>query len=546
MNNSYPFGGKTILFAGDFRQILPVVRHGTPGHIVDASFSRSVLWRSIKILYLTINMRLRGNNQYQLYHYGKLLLRIGEGKEKVVEGEDIIDLPQTMCVVPPTVDALIEKIFDQSFLNNERDPKKIISRAILTPFIKDTLEMNDRILDLFPGEEMTYLSSDSVKDPECRDFTDFIPVEYLNKLAFSGFPPHCLKLKKNAPVICLRNLKPEIGLCNGTRLVCKQFRQRVIVAEIANGSFVGTTVFLHRVNLITQESGLPFQVRRRQFPIALAFSMTINKSQSQSLDKVGIYLPMPVFSHGQLYVALSRATSPENVWVMTDTGNKTRNVVFPQALTTKPNQNFFDLPPQRRTDLMIGKVIYVFWNDEDGKRWERGLILKKIDCEIWVIRYDFLLTEEDPDVEEELSQPNFLPDDCPEPNRYREQMWQFSPRYISKTKTSLNPSTPLLDDPKEPEFPKTSSTPLLGDPEDFEPNVTTQQIEPQNLFSYGQDDGGQHHLSEDQEFTQEANDRAQETLLRIARVYESFYDPVPLDEIPSTQNAPDVDMDGVD
>jgi ATP-dependent exoDNAse (exonuclease V) alpha subunit len=47
------------------------------------------------------------------------------------------------------------------------------------------------------------------------------------------------------------------------------------------------------------DSDLPFKLKRLQFPVLLAFAMTIDKSQGQTLKKVGIYLPKPVFSHGQ-------------------------------------------------------------------------------------------------------------------------------------------------------------------------------------------------------------------------------------------------------
>ena len=82
---------------------------------------------------------------------------------------------------------------------------------------------------------------------------------------------------------------------------------------------------------------MPFTLKRRQFPIRPAFGMTINKSQGQTLKKIGIYLPKPVFSHGQLYVALSRVGTKHGVRLMVKNGwhqigdNKkcfTANVVY--------------------------------------------------------------------------------------------------------------------------------------------------------------------------------------------------------------------------
>jgi ATP-dependent exoDNAse (exonuclease V) alpha subunit len=76
-------------------------------------------------------------------------------------------------------------------------------------------------------------------------------------------------------------------------------------------------VFLPRIPLCPSDDEMfPFCLKRKQFPVRLSFAVTIKKSQGQTIPNVGVYLPDPVFSHGQLYVALSRATSAKNIKVL--------------------------------------------------------------------------------------------------------------------------------------------------------------------------------------------------------------------------------------
>jgi len=141
------------------------------------------------------------------------------------------------------------------------------------------------------------------------------PPELLHSQKISGLPNHCLNLKVGAPVILLRNLNQSIGLCNGTRLIVSKLGDRVIEAKVITDSKFGETVLIPRINL-TQSNLSDLQLRRRQFLLKLAFAMTINKSQGQTLNRVGIYLPRPVFSHGQLYVVLSRVSSHSGLKVL--------------------------------------------------------------------------------------------------------------------------------------------------------------------------------------------------------------------------------------
>lgn len=163
-------------------------------------------------------------------------------------------------------------------------------------------------------------------------------VNFLHSLTPNGMPPHKLVLKKNCPIMLLRNINPSKGLCNGTRLICRAFEKHTIIAEIAVGEHKGDITFIPRIPLQPSDPKLyTVEFTRRQFPIRPCFAMTINKAQGQTLNIVGVYLPQPVFSHGQLYVALSRATTGNKIKMLLqptilESNTKTTNIVHTEVL----------------------------------------------------------------------------------------------------------------------------------------------------------------------------------------------------------------------
>ncbi|ONL94653.1 hypothetical protein ZEAMMB73_Zm00001d028081 [Zea mays] len=295
-----PFGGRTVVFGGDFRQVLPVVRKGSRAQIVAASLRSSYLWESMCHLKLVQNMRAQSDPWFAEY-----LLRVGGGTEEANNDGDV-RLPDEVCVPYTGNDRDLDRLIDDIYPNlneNMSNTSYITSRAILSTR-NDWVDMiNMRMIDRFQGEQMMYHSFDTAVD----DPNNYYPSEFLNTLTPNGLPPHVLKLKVGCPIMLLRNIDPANGLCNGTS----------IDAEIVLGQHAGMRIFLPRIPLCPSDDEMfPFQFKRKQFPIRLSFAMTVNKAQGQTIPNVGVYLPEPVFSHGQLYVALSRATARSKVKIL--------------------------------------------------------------------------------------------------------------------------------------------------------------------------------------------------------------------------------------
>jgi ATP-dependent DNA helicase PIF1 len=309
MQNDRDFGGKAVLFMGDFKQLLPVVRFGA-GH--NCTIQKCRWWQSVRFLKFTKNWRAADNPEYTAF-----LEDIGNGRI------DFAEPPQASQVT--SYADLIEAVYG----NEWHSAHQILALTLETCGV-----VNDLCFGKLPGALIRMPASDQYVD--CRDPDDF-PHDYIESLDMKDALPWMLHFKVGAKYMYIRNLDVKRGVVNGTMLMLVSVGRHTAQFEILTGKARGCVdIFTPAVFTITPEaSGLLFTIIRKQYPIIPAYCLSVHKAQGHSLLRVGLIFESDPFTHGQLYVALSRVAGWHRVYAMY-LGENIKNHVLRHLLLSDP------------------------------------------------------------------------------------------------------------------------------------------------------------------------------------------------------------------
>ena len=342
---------------GDCRQIGPVVKYGTMPDTINASLRQSYLWPKFQVFQFIENMRLtslRGQANVseedieQESRFARNLLTVGNGQHDGIDailrdsdatkGSATLTLPLIQATAD--IDAALRFIHPHGFSGKNRH-----KRLILAGTNAAVSQWNDLIQTMNTNPAREYLSDnlwDACDDPhgylqEC--LTDSL----LNRYESSQIPPHKLVLKVGDICIVLRTLKLKQNVATNTMVIIETLRAKTIQVRLVNSDrLVDIPRIRFRCKLPYLKS---FEIQRTQFPFRLAYALTFNKAQGQTLEKVLMDVRSPVFSHGFLYVGNSRVRNSKDLMYLTNASDidqdgspTTDNVVYhPLLLPSSEN-----------------------------------------------------------------------------------------------------------------------------------------------------------------------------------------------------------------
>jgi hypothetical protein len=344
------FEGKILLLIGDALQITPVVPYGTKPQICNASIYCSTTLQLLGERFtFTKNLRLSNADvDPAQVEYAALLDRIAANTMDVsphlrvifVEdegnGRKRIRLAQFNTFAAP--EAVLLFCFPDGF-NVDSLPKCCILAAtnqqvdVWNEFVQSMNSQEPHIL-------LSYDEFCQVDDPHGH-IGRMVTRDVMNSFTDSGkCPPHQVVLKVNDLCILMRAVNKEEKFTTNTRVLVVAITQnivRVCTLDPSYRRYCNLPRFLFKLRL---PFGKSFTMTRRQFPLRLAYALTMNKCQGQTLERCVVDLTHPPFMHGHLNVALSRIRNASQIalyvtsdqYVDDSTDVYTVNVVYPEIL----------------------------------------------------------------------------------------------------------------------------------------------------------------------------------------------------------------------
>ncbi len=338
------FQGKVVLFIGDALQITPVVKYGTKEEILNASIycgGRSTI-HNLQVFKFSKNLRLqRGDADPAQVAYIKLLDQIStneydeerpwehrvgvvhddalayeDSPEMVGSGRKFIHFAANQIKALKTEEDVIQFAYPNGF-----DRDNMHKSCILATTNASVEEWNAKVQELNKSEDGHELKSwdtlDLVDDPYGH-IERMITEQVMNDCNDPGnCPPHKLILKKDDICILMRAVDKEEKFATNTRVRIAHIKRNTVRIQSLQepNKFFTLPRFVFKISL---SIGKGYEMTRHQFPLRLAYSMSINKSQGQQYDRCPVDLRSMAFSHGHLNVALSRIRDPSNVAILVD------------------------------------------------------------------------------------------------------------------------------------------------------------------------------------------------------------------------------------
>jgi len=332
--NQNPFGGKVVILLGDFRQTCPVIPRGTKADVLNACISRCHLWTKFRIARLITPIRNAKDPALASF-----VDAIGDGAGPNV---DLSFLTHTS-----DIEDVINFVYGQNITN---DPTACLGRCILAPTNLQVDLYNAAVLNLLSSPSCQYHAADSLEEhteaaEEANADSDInspLPnpgaiLDYLRYQRPNGVPDYSLTVKVGGVYRLLRNLSIDQGLVKNARVVVVGTGSKLVTVRLLQGTQTPGTnpsdILLPRITFKEQlRSGHTFC--RRQFPLAPAYASTFHSCQGLTLDCVGVDLTQDVFTHGQLYTALSRIRHRSDAIVRLPTSeySTTTNVTYKELL----------------------------------------------------------------------------------------------------------------------------------------------------------------------------------------------------------------------